>query len=57
LINFSKDFPTEAATLAAQIKFFANLTYERNYLCSKQIKTMFPLSLILYYLELPALIS
>ncbi len=38
-------------TLAAQLKFFANLTYDRNYLCSKEIKKKFPLPTLLYYLK------
>jgi hypothetical protein len=45
LLDFSKKFAAkdEVVTLAAQIKFFANLTFDRNYLCSKQMKRRFPL--------------
>jgi hypothetical protein len=35
LTDFTKKHEHETFTLAAQIKFFANLTFDRNYLCSK----------------------
>lgn len=43
LTDFSKKHEQATFTLAAQIKFFANLTFDRNYLCSKEIKKKFPL--------------
>lgn len=49
--DFCRKMEQLTFTLAAQIKFFANLTFDRNYLCSKQIKEKFPLDTLLFYLK------
>ena len=51
LHNFVTRFPRESSVLAAQFKFFAYLTYDRNYVCSKKIKDIFPLDILLAYIK------
>jgi hypothetical protein len=44
-------FPRESQALAAQINYFAYMTYDRNYVCSKKIKVLFPLQILLEYIR------
>jgi hypothetical protein len=43
-------FPREGSALAAQINYFAYMTFDRNYVCSKKIKDVFPLSILIDYI-------
>lgn len=51
LHDFVTHFPRESTVLAAQFKFFAYLTFDRNYVCSKKIKDIFPLDILLAYIQ------
>ena len=44
-------FTHESRVLAAQFKFFAYLTFDRNYVCSKKIKDIFPIDTLLTYIQ------
>lgn len=50
LNSFVKTYKREGQTVASQIKFYAFLTFGRNYVCSKTIKRCFPLSVLLHYI-------
>lgn len=55
LISFCEKNPAYTSYLAKQIKFYALLTADRNYVCSKTIKKMFPLSILYsYFMREPA---
>ena len=43
--------PRESSVLAAQFMFFAYLTFDRNYVCSKKIKQIFPIDILLSYIK------
>ena len=43
-------FARESAALAAQIHYFAYMTFDRNYVCSKKIKQIFPLNILIDYI-------
>jgi hypothetical protein len=49
--EFITSFPREASVLAAQINFFTYLTFDRNYVCSKMIKEIFPIQILLSYIK------
>ena len=51
LQDFVSKFRHEGKVLAAQFKFFAYLTFDRNYVCSKKIKEIFPLDTLLAYIQ------
>lgn len=48
--EFSLMFPRESNALAAQINYFAYMTFDRNYVCSKKIKEIFPLPTLMDYI-------
>ena len=48
--EFTLMFPRESNALAAQINYFAYMTFDRNYVCSKKIKELFPLRVLLDYI-------
>lgn len=50
LREFSLMFPRESSALAAQIHYFAYMTFDRNYVCSKKIKEIFPLPTLIDYI-------
>ena len=49
--EFGERFPREREVMAAQINFYAYLTFGRNYVCSNTIKELFPLPLLLRYIR------
>lgn len=50
LSHFCSEYPDMANILGEQIKFCAELTSDRNYVCSKTIKELFPLATVYNYL-------
>jgi len=50
LNQFCDEYPDMANILGEQIKFCAELTSDRNYVCSSTIKKLFPLSIVFNYL-------
>lgn len=51
LQSFIQRYPRESSVLAAQINFYAYLTFDRNYVCSKKMKKLFPLHILLDYMK------
>lgn len=43
-------FARESSALAAQIHYLAYMTFDRNYVCSKKIKEIFPLPTLIDYI-------